>query len=61
MYNLFKTLRRPPKPYPVQPTLLILAKWGMSTLTPGECTSQYPPDIEVQDSPPCVHVSIPVG
>ena len=59
MYNLFRTLRRAPKPYPVQPTLLILAKWGMSTLTPGECTSQYPPDIEVQDSPPCV--SIPVG
>ena len=59
MYNLFKTLRHTPKPYPVQPTLLVSAKWGMSVLTPGECTSQYPPDIEVQDSPPCV--SIPVG
>ena len=44
MYNLFRTLRRAPKPYPVQPTLLILAKWEMSTLTPGEGTPQYPPD-----------------
>ena len=59
MYNLFKTLRHTPKPHPVQPTLLILAKWGMSTLTPGEGTPQYPPDSGVQDSLCCV--SIPVG
>ena len=59
MYNLFKTLRRTPKPYPVQPTLLISAKWGISTLTPGEGTPQYPPDSGVLDSPYCV--SIPVG
>ena len=45
MYNL----RHTPKPHPVQPTLLISAKWGMSTLTPGEGTPQYPPDSGVQD------------
>ena len=28
MYNLFRTLRRAPKPYPVEPTLLILANEG---------------------------------
>ena len=59
MYNLFKTLRYTPQPYPVQPTLLILANWGMSTLTPREGTPQYPPDSGVQDSPYCV--SVPVG
>ena len=58
MYNLFKTLRRTPKPRPVQPTLLISAKWGMSTLTPGEGTPQYPPDSGVQDSPPCVSIRV---